>query len=159
MKELDFKRRFRARLAEGGNWTDAFEPAYGTTMGCPDIAVQFDKFQVVLDGPARLAQVKPIVFCELKVGAIVDGGQLKVTVIRPAQYSWHRVFTASGGVCCFVVGVGGPKSWKAFVLKGMDAKRFGEFNKNGIVRKDEYKDWPEKLSLRNYIEMREWARA
>lgn len=152
MKEILFKRKFREKLNLANIWSDAFESSFGTTIGCPDLAVQFAPLET--SGWV----VRPIIFLELKVGEFV-AGELVVSDIRPAQYAWHRNFLKFGGIVLTVVGVGDKNNWKAVVMKNFTQERFLQFCGNKRVGKHEHTDWPSyNCSQSDYHALSRWAR-
>lgn len=100
-EERQFQRWFAKQWQGSGGWVENVHPSFGTKTGIPDLFVLVAKLLV------------PI---ELKVGT-VEGGELKVSDIRPAQIRWSKKFSNHGGVCGLIAGVRRGSSWRIAVIR------------------------------------------
>lgn len=141
--ELLFKRWFRSQLGAAGIWSEAIEPARGGGVGVPDVVALFSG--------------KNFVFFELKIGRLLENGNLKITKIRPAQYSWKRKFQSFGGASCIVVGVKVKGGWKMQILKRFSQDEFLSLSKKWIVKASDFSEL-EMLDakMQYFVESRNW---
>lgn len=94
--------------AEGG-WFSQLHPGMSSDFGIPDLLTAVDAVGIL---PT-----------ELKIGSIESDDTLWSTAIRPSQIAWHTRLTQFGYLSCIMIGVPSGKSWRIFVVDGMDASK------------------------------------
>lgn len=99
-KEREFQRWFVDDWKSGGRWAESIHPSYGMKTGIPDVL---------------LLASSVLVPVELKL-AELQGTQLKVSEIRPAQIRWAKKFSSHGGICGLVAGMKNDSGWRCFVV-------------------------------------------
>lgn len=107
--ERAFQNFVKDTIKSEGGWYSQLHPGLGSDFGIPDLLTAVDSIGIL---PA-----------ELKIGTIDKDVYLSSSAIRPAQIAWHSRLTSHGHISCILIGVPLDKSWRIFVVDGIDANR------------------------------------
>lgn len=90
------------KLRWGRSFASFVEPSGGSTVGMPDVMLQFPGCELLL----------PV---ELKIGVDMTGknaGRIRPRELRAEQIGWHDALARSGGKSCLLLGVPQGLKWK-----------------------------------------------
>lgn len=121
--------------AEGG-WYSQLHPGMSSDFGIPDLLTAVESVGIL---PA-----------ELKIGTIEGGDTVWSTAIRPTQIAWHTRLTQHGYLSCIMIGIPAGKSWRIFVVDGMEANKV----RDGFIIGKDAKEIDPRFFLE---ELNQWA--